>query len=85
MHGVPQRVSPLRSYPRQFGVAIAQLAGAHLRPAEVPIEATTSHAECRATFQLLCSMGGDMWADAGLDEVVQYLLASTTLDVSWVV
>ena len=49
------------------------------------MEATTSHVECRATFQFLCSMGGDLWADAGLDEVVQYLLASTTLNVSWVV
>jgi hypothetical protein len=64
----------LRSYPRGFGTALAELVGRNLHPAARAMDYEEDGLDPIALFEWLQFAGeNDTWEDAHLTEVVQYL------------
>lgn len=72
----------LRTYPWHFGVALATVAGKHLRPEPHPLETITDAATGTSTIAWLRSLQDAAWDDAGLASVLMYVLSAKTLDTA---
>ena len=72
----------LRTYPRHFGVALATVAGRHLRPAPQPLETINDAGTGTSTIAWLRSLRDAAWDDAGLASVLVYVLSAKTLDTT---
>ena len=75
-----QQRALVRSYPRAFGRAVADLVGQRVHPRAAELEAVAD-ADMAPTLAWLRQEHTDLWADAKMEEVLRYLLSNKYLDL----